>query len=474
MVSISGRSLYPNTAIASLTNATSNAIVSIKSIWTIYPWYALPISALGVFLVTWIVSGLVKIGRRYMDRLYDNQTKDNKDNYQGSFWDIIRDGDYYPSLSRFQFMLWTVVISFVFLSIYLLRIFGGDTGFPPQIPTSILELLGISVAVPVVGNVMSSYKYDTSLSKSPIQKEDVPKLSTMLLEHSKPVLFRYQMFLWTFIGIAIYLVIFFSVFSSTIHDVETATQCSILKTGQSLFAQLGCANLKTLKGLSLPDIDPSLVILMGLSQGGYLGGKLVARTPLRIDRLVTSIDNSLTIFGDNFGDLSAGGGGMVLINDVKVAASTDTSHVSWGQTRIEIPLPTSLIFKDGSVVEVITNDSISAKKTYLDQDLPKVIETNPKDGETSVSATLRKVSAKFSERVDRSTISASSFKLLETKTKKAINGEAVLDTDNVTAEFDFTESLTPASEYQATITKDVKDLAGHSMPEDKIWSFKTS
>ena len=50
---------------------------------------------------------------------------------------------------------------------------------------------------------------------------------------------------------------------------------------------------------------PSLVILMGLSQGGYLGGKLVARTPLRIDRIVAGrVDNTLTIFGDNFGDPS--------------------------------------------------------------------------------------------------------------------------------------------------------------------------
>jgi hypothetical protein len=59
------------------------------------------------------------------------QTVDNKNYYQGSFWDIIRDGDYYPSLSRFQFMLWTVVISFIFPSIHLLRIFGAVTSAPP-------------------------------------------------------------------------------------------------------------------------------------------------------------------------------------------------------------------------------------------------------------------------------------------------------------------------------------------------------
>jgi hypothetical protein len=74
-----------------------------------------------------------------MNKLYYSKTLDNKDYYQGSLSDIIRDGDYYPSLPRFQFMLWTVVISFVFLSIYLLRIYGGETGAPPQIQDSISE-----------------------------------------------------------------------------------------------------------------------------------------------------------------------------------------------------------------------------------------------------------------------------------------------------------------------------------------------
>ena len=50
--------------------------------------------------------------------------------------------------------------------------------------------------------------------------------------------------------------------------------------------QIGCTNLRQLQSLNLPNIDPSLVILMGISQGGYLGGKLVARTPARINRVV--------------------------------------------------------------------------------------------------------------------------------------------------------------------------------------------
>jgi ABC-type lipopolysaccharide export system ATPase subunit len=42
--------------------------------------------------------------------------------------------------------------------------------------------------------------------------------------------------------------------------------------------------LQNVENLSLPDIDPTLVVLMGLSQGGYIGGKLVTSTGMQIQR----------------------------------------------------------------------------------------------------------------------------------------------------------------------------------------------
>jgi hypothetical protein len=52
----------------------------------------------------------------------------------------------------------------------------------------------------------------------------------MLMESGKPALFRYQMFLWTLIRIAIYLLLFFSDASTTINDVEKIELCRGLDT----------------------------------------------------------------------------------------------------------------------------------------------------------------------------------------------------------------------------------------------------
>ena len=49
---------------------------------------------------------------------------------------------------------------------------------------------------------------------------------------------------------------------------------------------------------------------------------------------------------------------MVLINGDKVA-DDKAKNVSWKDTRIVIPLSAGDKLKDGSIVEVITNDSIS-------------------------------------------------------------------------------------------------------------------
>jgi hypothetical protein len=156
--------------------------------------------------------------------------------------------------------------------------------------------MGISVIVPAISTPLSSYKYDTTLAQKPPCEEEITPVSDMLMESGKPALFRYQMFLWTLIGIAIYLLLFFSVAITTITDVEKFENC-----------KSNCGS-DPLAGFSLPNIDPSLVILTGLSQGGYLSGKLVARTPIKIERVVRGTE-TLTILGSNF--LT---GGILLIN----------------------------------------------------------------------------------------------------------------------------------------------------------------
>jgi Big-like domain-containing protein len=51
--------------------------------------------------------------------------------HKSSFSDMIRGQDMVPSLSVFQFLLWTYVLMFAFIGVYFVRIFGGVSD-PPQ------------------------------------------------------------------------------------------------------------------------------------------------------------------------------------------------------------------------------------------------------------------------------------------------------------------------------------------------------
>lgn len=291
------------------------------------------ISGLIIAVITY-ASARITVRARKWTRKIRSRTKtenvDNKESYRGGFWDIIREGDYFPSLGRFQFMMWTIVISFAFLSIYLIRVNEGITTFDEGLlPTRLLELMGISVFVPVIGNVVSRYKHAKALLQEMPLKDNVPPFSTMLLEGNKPTLARYQMFLWTLIGVALYLLIFFSNVSQT------------LESG-------------SLQNLTVPDIDSMLVVLMGLSQSGYLGSKLVARGQVAINKIeVTTIKNKeyVSIFGMNFGEKK----GSVWCDNQPISED----DIRWDDTRIDILK--SAQFSNRSTIKIRIHDGTEAQ-----------------------------------------------------------------------------------------------------------------
>lgn len=254
------------------------------------------------------------------------------------FLEIIRDGDYYPSLPRFQFLIWTLVIAFVYLSIYLIRIYSGKFD-APFIDNNLLILLGISISSPLISNVISGYKYSKRLNGVESTEIDYSNrefsFRSMLFENGKPALFRYQMFLWTFIGVFIFL----SVFAGSLHIYTlNYIDCkeSQKKSEPNSEAENPCQEIESLK---MPTVDLMLVTLMGLSQSGYLGGKIVARTPSRIRAIFPTNNGRLVILGYNFGDKNENlNSGTILINGVVVAGHSD-SDVKWFDTKIEFSLP---------------------------------------------------------------------------------------------------------------------------------------
>ena len=370
---------------------SSNNLIPHNPAWSTAPWFSFLVSLSVVFSGTSVYLLLLQWSRRRSESKNKELKKHTHCDklYTGSLSDIIRDGDYYASLPRFQFLLWTFAISFTFVSVYLIRISGGEFGFPTQIPNEVLALMGISVIVPAISTPLSGYKYDTSFTQKPPCEEEITPVSDMLMESGKPALFRYQMFLWTLIGIAIYLLLFFSVAVTTITNVEKFENC-----------KSNCGS-DPLTGFSLPNINPSLVILTGLSQGGYLSGKLVARTPIKIERVVRGTE-TLTILGSNF--LT---GGILLINKKK----SPKDPTKWSDSTIEVPVDD---IDNWHSIEVITNESSQAK---YERGGPEVTYTIPADGDENIPIDRKEIEVGFSEPITASSIV---FTLTNTKTSDNI------------------------------------------------------
>jgi hypothetical protein len=430
--------------------ASSNNIIPHDPVWSTTPWYSFLISLSVVFSGTFFYLLLLQWSRQKSESKTSELMKHTHCDklYKGSFSDIIRDGNYYASLPRFQFLLWTFVISFTFVSVYLIRISGGEFGFPTQIPNEVIALMGISVIVPMISTPISGYKYDSTLAQKPPCEEEITPVSDMLIESGKPALFRYQMFLWTLIGIAIYLLLFFSDAITTIAEAEEFKNC-----------KSNCGS-DPLKGFSLPNIDPSLVILTGLSQGGYLSGKLVARTPIKIERVVRGIgtNKTLTIVGSNF--LT---GGMVLIDKNR----SSKEPTKWSDSIVEIPVDD---VDNWHTIEVITNESTQAK---YEREGPEVTYTIPAQGEENVSINTKEIEVGFSEPVDKSSIM---FTLKKKKNEdKIVMEQPSFNEKNDIAKFGLPadQKLGPSIEYESLIKSNLKNTLGIRMKKDKKWSFIT-
>ena len=121
------------------------------------------------------------------------------------------------------------------------------------------------------------------------------------MENSKPTLSRFQMMAWTWISIAIYLLVFFSViFNASI--------------------------LGNVEKLTVPDINPVFILLMGLSQGAHITAKAVIQPVFSINGIRPNrgvrVGDSVSILGSNFGEQRR----VVLVEHY---SSRDNSQDDW-------------------------------------------------------------------------------------------------------------------------------------------------
>jgi hypothetical protein len=153
------------------------------------------------------------------------------------------------STSKLQWLLWLVAILFGYAALWVLRAEQGDLSALNNIPVNILTVLGFSTVTMAAAKGIKVGQVQAGRVQSANQVTAGPgraKTGGIFQDDSgNPELAKIQMMAFTILAMAIFL-------ATVIHQIVTNDVAA-----------------------GLPDIDASLMVLMGISNGGYLGKKLV-------------------------------------------------------------------------------------------------------------------------------------------------------------------------------------------------------
>jgi hypothetical protein len=165
------------------------------------------------------------------------------------------------SLSRLQAVLWAVVIIAEQVSAFIAAISKHQAeNFSLVFSQEVMWLLGLSLAsYVVVKGITVSQVNSGQLAPKPINKRR--NWSDLVMSDEGLDFSRFQMLIWTIFSVLVFI-------SSYYHYIDRILQDT---TGNisSFFPRFD--DVKK----NLPTIDMSLIVLMGLSQGAYIGRKLV-------------------------------------------------------------------------------------------------------------------------------------------------------------------------------------------------------
>jgi hypothetical protein len=212
--------------------------------------------------------------------------------------EIVEGADERASTSKLQFHIWTAVAAFAFLVVEISRAFRGflaTAGWSmflqplPDIPYNLLVATGLSATTLVAAKAITTSK---AASGEEVKKTatEAPKTSGWGAIFSDDSGFldlsKIQLMLWTCIGVGVYL-------------LKLMAEVSFKGPNPD-------GNLEPPK---LPDIDPVLMVLMGVGQAAYLGKKLTTSTTPGLSSLSTErarVGEAVTVSGTGFGDMQRG------------------------------------------------------------------------------------------------------------------------------------------------------------------------
>jgi hypothetical protein len=241
-------------------------------------------------------------------------------------WKLVEGADGASSTSKFQWFLWLVVILFGYTALWVLRAEQGNFSALSEIPANLLTVLGFSTATAAAAKGITSGYVQTGrvIKTTATQAAVAPTPPTgaagaagaagqaitstggiLQDDNGVPELAKIQMVGFTFIAIAIFLI-------TVIHQIVSNDVTA-----------------------GLPNIDSSLMVLMGISQGGYLGKKLVTYGAPALyppSPLAGPPTTAVTLGGANLGSQS---GSQLLLNGSPIQVKDS----DWSATAIHFTVP---------------------------------------------------------------------------------------------------------------------------------------
>jgi hypothetical protein len=224
------------------------------------------------------------------------------------------------STSLLQNLIFTTLIVFSYVTVAVIRFIESwpNASMPvlPSIPVNLFVLMGFSLST-AIGSKAIALSY---LRKGQLPAEDDSTLTRNRLGEQD--LTKVQMIIWTCVAAGIYLL--------------TLTNYIGCITGKEINKEIVCPQT------ALPDIDPTLLILMGVSQGGYLAGKVFSRTtgePIIEDVLPAKAKKGeqVTILGMEFGE--PGEGNTIILEDSSGKKLGIDQIDEWTDNRIKFMIP---------------------------------------------------------------------------------------------------------------------------------------
>ena len=260
-------------------------------------------AGVGTLLVTWLV--FIKLGLR-------NQPGKGG----GALLGLIEGADGRFSTSKFQWLLWTIVAVFSYAVVFTSNVLHGDFHALSAIPANLLIAMGLSTVTMASAKGITVHQVANDKIVKPPVASGEGKVSALVKDDDGYAdLSKIQMIAWTLIAIGVYIV-------RLVHQVNGA----------------GAAPL------ALPDIDTALMVLMGLSQGAYLGKKAVSTVASMAPQIAGLLPSSgaagskVTVVGTALG-LNGAADGSTLTIDTKPFTPPNGQTPDWTDTRITFTIP---------------------------------------------------------------------------------------------------------------------------------------